>query len=172
MAQASVIAGGAKNQVNAIVSADQETIVGNGTTEDPLRAATGAGGTIQATISDLHASALKGMIWAITSTDTATRCDASGGERCIGLLTETIAHPNGQTGTFQYSGEFTATTAQWDAITGQSGGLTPGAIYFGSLSAPGEISNGIIAPGDIALQIGIAKNATTMILQIAPPVTV
>ncbi len=173
MAQISIVAGGRGNIDVAMVSADQVTILGNGTTENPLRTASGgSGATLQATLSDLHQSALKGMIWTITSDDTATRLDANDGSRCIGLLTELIAHPNGQVGTFQYSGEFVMTTDEWDAIAGTTGGLVAGALYFASLTTPGEISSGIIAPGDLALQIGIGKNPTTMILMIAPPVTV
>lgn len=46
----------------------------------------------------------------------------------IGVATELISVD--ATGIIQTDGKITATTAEWDARTGQTGGLTPGATYF------------------------------------------
>lgn len=62
-------------------------------------------------------------------------------------------------------GELVLTTAEWDAVTGQVGGLTPGGYYY--LGAVGGISTSVIGtPGTYQIEIGIALNATTMMIQI------
>jgi hypothetical protein len=81
------------------------------------------------------------------------------------------------------SGPVSATTAQWDAVTGQSGGLTPGAAYYLSPTVPGRITP--IPPTDDAqyiVYVGTADSATVLSVSvdapagpiggpIAPPVT-
>lgn len=55
--------------------------------------------------------------------------DGSGTRFAIGLVRdESIA--SGEEGNAQVDGIMTATTAQWDAVTGDSGGLTPGEDYY------------------------------------------
>lgn len=63
----------------------------------------------------------------------------------------------------QYSDLLQLPTANWDAITGGSGGLTRGAPYYVSAGANGHITttppNG---GGDFVAPIGIATSPTTM----------
>lgn len=68
-------------------------------------------------------------------------------------------------GVIATSGEMTATTAQWDAVTGQTGGLTPGARYFLDNTTAGRItttppSSGYICP------VGKAISTTKMLVRI------
>lgn len=69
----------------------------------------------------------------------------------------------------QYAGPCTLTTAQWDRVTGGSGGLTPHAVYFVSPTTAGRLTTTDPEPlGDYATKVGFALNATTMMLQITP----
>jgi len=70
----------------------------------------------------------------------------------------------------QTHGVLTLTTAQWDRITGDTGGLVHGLTYFLS---PGP-SNGNLTgtepttPGDFSVQVGIGLSPTDMMIQISP----
>lgn len=65
----------------------------------------------------------------------------------------------------QYAGPLTLTTAQWDRVTGQTGGLTPGSLYYLSNTA-GMIGT---SPGDNIVQVGRAMSETTMQILIQYP---
>lgn len=74
------------------------------------------------------------------------------------------------TGSFAVAGVLTATTTQWDAATGQSGGLTPGATYFLSNTVPGRIT---AAPPTISgnvVPVGVAIGTTKLRLGFGPVV--
>lgn len=69
----------------------------------------------------------------------------------------------------QFAGPLTLTTAQWDAVTGGSGGLTPGAPYYLSAATAGRITaTAPSAGGQFVTQVGIAMSARTMLVQIGP----
>jgi len=54
---------------------------------------------------------------------------------------------------------------EWEAATGDAGGLTPGAPYFQSATAIGEITKDApITSGSFVSQVGIAATPTTLIL--------
>jgi len=59
-------------------------------------------------------------------------------------------------------------TAQWDAIvTGESGGLTPGSVYYLSAATAGFITKTApVGVGNVDLQVGIALSATALDVQI------
>jgi hypothetical protein len=58
-------------------------------------------------------------------------------------------------------GRLTATTAQWDTVTGQTGGLTPGARYFLSATTAGMLSTTPpVADGHVIAPLGVAKSTT------------
>lgn len=61
-----------------------------------------------------------------------------------------------------YSGPVELPTAEWDAVTGQTGGLTAGSRYFLGNTA-GHLST---SAGDTGVQIGMAVSATLLIVQI------
>lgn len=69
-----------------------------------------------------------------------------------------------------YDGPITLTTAQWDARTGQSGGLSAGAVYYLGAS-PGTLTT--TPPSAVGLSIvklGRALNATTLLVEIERPI--
>lgn len=86
------------------------------------------------------------------------RANASGTTKAIGLvLTASIA--SGVSGTIQKDGTFTATAGQWDTVTGGTGGLTAGSIYYLSEATAGRLTTTAPTSGYI-LPIGIALSTT------------
>jgi hypothetical protein len=69
-------------------------------------------------------------------------------------------------------GPMALTTAQWDRVTGQVGGLTPFAPYYLSAAAPGMLTTTPPGGGFFVTPVGFGMNATTMMIQIAPAVFV
>jgi len=67
----------------------------------------------------------------------------------------------------QMSGVLHLTTEQWDAVTGQTGGLTDGATYFLSADAEGMMTT--IAPlgdGELVTPLGMALSPEDFLIQI------
>lgn len=98
------------------------------------------------------------------------RANAGATVNVIGLVREAniAAAANG---TVQTDGTLTATTAQWDAITGESGGLVAGGVYFLGAAAAGRLTR--TAPttqGEYVLQIGKAISAETLEITITVPI--
>lgn len=71
----------------------------------------------------------------------------------------------GATGTIVTAGTIEATTTQWDAVTGQSGGLTAGDRYYLSGNTAGMLTTTPPTSGYIA-PVGIATSTTTLVLNI------
>lgn len=70
----------------------------------------------------------------------------------------------------QYLGPVHLTTAEWDAITGETGGLTLGARYFTGHVNPGTLVRVTsIIPGDFITFVGTATSPTDLFLQISFP---
>lgn len=65
-------------------------------------------------------------------------------------------------------GTFVLTTAQWDAITGQSGGLTVGSYYYLSQGTAGHITT-LKPDSGIVMKLGLAVSVTTLIVQLGQP---
>jgi hypothetical protein len=88
----------------------------------------------------------------------------------IGLAAADIA--SAATGPITAEPFITLTTAQWDAISGETGGLTPGKVYFLSSTTAGRITK--TGPTDAAnntkTMIGIAVSTTLLRLNIGEPV--
>lgn len=98
------------------------------------------------------------------------RANASGTSRVVGLVAATSIAA-AALGLVQLGGPLAATTAQWDAVTGQTGGLTAGAFYFLDASTAGKITS--TAPstaGQYVAPIGQAQDATTMLIQVGPTI--
>ena len=69
----------------------------------------------------------------------------------------------------KYAGPLRLTAAQWDAVTGDTGGLTRGARYFVSSSASGELTTTApVGSGDFVTQVGIALSSVDMMIQPGP----
>jgi hypothetical protein len=82
--------------------------------------------------------------------------------RVVGLVAETSISNSGS-GKVRTAGTLVATTAQWDAVTGGSGGLVPNTTYFLSISVPGRIvSTGASITSGWAQPVGVAMSTTTL----------
>lgn len=66
----------------------------------------------------------------------------------------------------QYAGALALTTAEWDALSGQSGGLTTGARYFAAPSGGGIRQ---IGSTNFTTCVGVALSPTEMLVQISSP---
>jgi hypothetical protein len=77
----------------------------------------------------------------------------------LGLATETILTTT--PGTIKMDGILTATTGEWDAVAGTSGGLTPGKVYYLDPTTPGKMTGTApIAATQFVTRLGIALSAT------------
>lgn len=96
-----------------------------------------------------------------------SRANASGTAKVIGLVSATTIAASA-TGVVRKDGTLVASTAQWDAITGQTGGLTPGSIYFLSSATAGRLVT--TAPStagtDWVVPVGVALSTTDFEIQI------
>ncbi len=71
----------------------------------------------------------------------------------------------------QYAGPLTLTTAEWDVITGQTGGLTLDAPYYLSSATAGKLTTTApSAGGTFKAPVGTALSHTTMMVQITFPI--
>lgn len=95
------------------------------------------------------------------------RADSSSTAAVFGLVADTsIASTS--SGNIITSGKLTATTGQWDAVTGGSGGLTPGATYYLDEITAGAITEvAPTSPETIAVIIGEAMSTTEMLVRIS-----
>lgn len=74
-------------------------------------------------------------------------------------------------GNFLVNGILTATTAQWDAVAGTTGGLTFGTTYYLDPVTVGKIT--ATAPttvGQVVVSVGVALSTTDMDVSISQPI--
>lgn len=87
----------------------------------------------------------------------------------IGLLQADTATT--ASGDVQDTSGLTLTTGQWDARTGQTGGLTPDAAYYVDPTTAGKLTS--VAPttvGQVVAPIGVALSTTIMLVRIGQSV--
>ncbi len=153
----------------ALVTADQVTILGDGSVENPLRAVTTVesanefNGRLFSDVGFLGAA----VYFDDGDLQLATSEQGLNEAAVVGLV---VAFPGGTPlvqVTVRSRGLVELTTAQWDVVTGQTGGLTVAAVYFLSRSfsaTPGQLSTGAGSGSDNVAQVGVALNATTMLV--------
>ena len=98
------------------------------------------------------------------------KADASGTKDVIGLVRDTSI-TNGVAGGIQVNGVLTATTGQWDAVFGTTGGLTKGTRYYlsaataglGTATAPSTV-------GQYVVELGVAISTTELKIDIKSPI--
>jgi hypothetical protein len=98
------------------------------------------------------------------------KADASATVNVIGLVRDTSVSTSAS-GAVHTSGVLTATTGQWDAVAGTTGGLTKGTRYYLSAATAGQIT--ATAPstvGQYVVEIGIAISTTEMLVNVKSPV--
>lgn len=88
----------------------------------------------------------------------------------VGLVNDISISPSG-TGNIITDGVMTATTGQWDVVTGGSGGLTTGSEYFLDPVTPGKLTaTPPTTPGQYLLYVGRAMSTTSLTLEIFQPI--
>lgn len=74
------------------------------------------------------------------------------------------------TGTIQVAGILLLTTALWDAVTGQVGGLTEGATYYLDPTTPGKLTTTVPStPTQYISIVGVAMSSTDMFINLDQP---
>ncbi len=96
--------------------------------------------------------------------------DAAATVEVLGLVKDvTIAAA--ASGAIQTDGIMAATTAQWDVITGDTGGLTAGSVYYLDPSTAGKLTKTApTAVGDFVVRTGKAISTTEMEITILQPI--
>jgi hypothetical protein len=95
------------------------------------------------------------------------QANASGTRRVIGLVSKDPSIANGTTGTVTIGGVITATTAQWDAVAGTTGGLAFGVPYFLDPATAGKLTS--TAPttvGQYVVEVGVGVSTTELNVRI------
>ena len=98
------------------------------------------------------------------------QADAIGTVEVLGLV-KAATIVAAASGAIQTDGVIAATTAQWDTITGDVGGLTPGSVYFLDPDTAGNIT--LTAPtsvGDFVVRLGKAISTTELEITILQPI--
>lgn len=156
-----------------IITADQITIVGNGTTDLPLRAGAGSSSFVAEFIADASfPPALGQAVCVVSGTPSVGLCRVL---MSIGTLFPVAGIVIGLRDVVQDGSSITAeadvqsaaivtlTTEDWDGVTGGSGGLVPGDAYYLHPTTIGMITStkpsGI---GEVVAQLGVAITPTQL----------
>jgi len=91
--------------------------------------------------------------------------DADGTSDIIGLLYDDIA--NTASGNVVTNGEIVATTTEWDAVAGTTGGLAVNVTYYLAGGAAGAITSTAPASGFVK-RVGIGLSTTRMLIDLGP----
>lgn len=140
-----------------------------------------AGDTLDAAVSEVDVlSKVNGEVGAIvignavyvfSATDVKlARANAAGTSEVLGLVKD-VSVASSASGFIQTDGVLPATTGQWDAVTGQSGGLTMGSPYYLDAATAGKLT--VTAPttvGQLVVRIGLALSSTELEISIQPPI--
>lgn len=98
------------------------------------------------------------------------QANASATARVVGLCYDTSISA-AAAGSIAVGDVITATTGQWDTITGGTGGLTFSAIYFLDAATPGKLTT--TAPstiGQYVTKVGVAISTTDLIFDPEEPI--
>jgi hypothetical protein len=94
------------------------------------------------------------------------QADASGTKNVFGLVLDASIASAG-TGSILTNGFLTATTGQWDAVTGDTGGLVANSLYFLDPDTAGKLTK--TSPttiGDYVCPVGVALSTTVLKIDI------
>lgn len=97
------------------------------------------------------------------------RANAQGTVQVVGLVADVSIAAAGS-GNIQTDGVLVATTGQWDAVTGGSGGLTPGSPYYVDAGTAGMLTATAPATASqFVVRVGLALSTTDMDITITAP---
>lgn len=98
------------------------------------------------------------------------KADATGTKDVFGLVKD-VSIAASASGNIQTDGILVATTAQWDAVAGTTGGLAAGTIYYLSATTAGEVTaTAPITGGQFVVRVGLALSATELEISISQPI--
>ena len=127
------------------------------------------GVTVSATNGEVSSVVIGEAVYvSAANTISLANANAGGTKNVVGLVYDTSINSSAS-GNVLVSGQLTATTGQWDAVTGQVGGLTTGSIYYLSNSSAGGLTTTAPSSGYIA-PIGVALSTTKMLLNLGPTI--
>ena len=98
------------------------------------------------------------------------QADASGTVEVLGFVKDTSISASAS-GSIQTDGILAATTAQWDIVTGDTGGLDAGAVYYLDPTTAGNLT--VTAPtttSQYVVRVGKAISTTEMEISIEAPI--
>jgi hypothetical protein len=88
----------------------------------------------------------------------------------VGLVRETSITAS-ESGNIQTDGVLTATTGQWDAVAGTTGGLSAVTVYYLSKATAGlMVSTAPTTAGEFCVRLGVALSTTEFSIKVAPPI--
>ena len=107
-----------------------------------------------------------GMPVYVSAADTVkkAKADAVGTTPVIGLVAD-VSITTAVAGGIQMDGILAATTAQWDAVAGTSGGLTFNTKYYLSNATAGNLTSTPPTTGFVQ-RVGIALSTTELLIQL------
>lgn len=174
MTDVNIVSGSSPVSALAMVSADQVTVLGNGTAADPLRLADAAVATTFTADTVGGNTYRLGQPQFVTGASPSVGIDAvtrpadaaaAGNPTVAGLVID-ISEEGPATLEVQIDGIVDLATARWDTLTGGSGGLARGQPYFLS-ATPGNLTlTAPSAPGTAVVLVGVALSSRK--LQLAP----
>lgn len=98
------------------------------------------------------------------------QANASGTIEVLGLVQETSISA-AASGYIQTDGILAATTGQWDAVTGLTGGLVAGDVYWLDAATAGKLtSTAPTSAGQYVVRVGKGLSTTEMEISVSPPI--
>jgi hypothetical protein len=89
----------------------------------------------------------------------------------FGLVSQSPSVAAGATGPVRSGGVLAATTAQWDAVAGTTGGMARGTYYYLDPATAGKLT--ATAPstaGQFVVEVGLALSTTELLIRPRPPI--
>jgi phage-related tail fiber protein len=132
--------------------------------------------TISFTNGEVSAALVIGTPVYMYGTDSVRRAQANAlSTSWVRALCQDASISSGTSGAFQEQGDLiSASTGQWDAVvTGGSGGLVAGTVYFLDAANPGKLvpeANIPATAGQFIVRIGIAIDTTKMQISLERPI--
>jgi len=152
--------------------ADVLTVNAAGTGLEWAAGGGGGGGSVIELTNDNAGSLVIGNAVYVKSNGNMDKAQANAAAttELLGLVADTTIN-TATAGDVQADGFLEATTGQWDAVTGGTGGLTAGAMYYLDPSTAGKFTS--TAPstaGQYVVRVGQAMSTTVMNIRIEAPI--
>jgi hypothetical protein len=129
---------------------------------DTLNASVAEIDIVQATNGEVGAIVIGTPVY-VSAAGTVKKAAANaGGTRSVLGLVKDVSIAGAASGSIQTDGILTATTGQWDAVAGTTGGLVAGSIYYLSATAGLLTSTAPVTGGQYVCEVGIAISTTEL----------